>query len=344
MDMQHTRSAGTSVLAENAASRRELLSPSDILADPTLSAADPSVMDRVLKRLNRRRFLGGIGLAGAAFATAGITGCSDNGPIVITPVAAAGPSPTDVLNFALNLEFLESIFYSHAVTGSLTGAGLTTALLGGTPTIQNAPPAKIAFANSIIADLVAEICFDEVSHVKDLVAVLGGAAVTCPTINLGALGTVNSSNVLTAGRLFEDVGVSAYAGAAQYLSGQNLTYAAQILAVEGMHAASLRLAAIQVGTAAGGGPVGTTTKLPDGLDIPPADPGSGVVTAGPSPTSGGFFATTTPSNSVFESSTPGLAYTRTTSQVLAIVYANTTAGTTAGGFFPNGVNGNIKSV
>jgi hypothetical protein len=321
MDMQHTRSAGTHVPADNAASR-EILTASDILADPTLSAADPSVMDRVLNRLNRRRFLGGIGLAGAAFATAGITGCSDNGPIVIPPVAAAGPAPTDVLNFALNLEFLESIFYSFAVTGSLTGAGLTTTLLGGTPTIQNAPPAKIAFANSIIADLVAEICFDEVSHVKDLVAVLGGAAV----------------------RLFEDVGVSAYAGAAQYLSGQNLTYAAQILAVEGMHAASLRLAAIQVGTAAGGGPVGTTTKLPDGLDIPPADPGSGVVTAGPSPTSGGFFATTTPSNSAFEPSTPGLAYTRTTSQVLAIVYANTTAGTTSGGFFPNGVNGNIKSV
>jgi hypothetical protein len=30
--------------------------------------------------------------------------------------------------------------------------------------------------------------------------------------------------------------------------------------------------------------------------------------------------------------------------VLAIVYHNTTSGASAGGFFPNGVNGNITSV
>jgi len=40
----------------------------------------------------------------------------------------------------------------------------------------------------------------------------------------------------------------------------------------------------------------------------------------------------------------GLAIKRTPSQVLAIVYASTTAGTNKGGFFPNGMNGNIKTV
>jgi hypothetical protein len=39
-----------------------------------------------------------------------------------------------------------------------------------------------------------------------------------------------------------------------------------------------------------------------------------------------------------------LAIKRTHSQVLAIVYANATAGTASGGFYPNGMNGNIKTV
>jgi hypothetical protein len=39
-----------------------------------------------------------------------------------------------------------------------------------------------------------------------------------------------------------------------------------------------------------------------------------------------------------------LAIKRTTSQVLAIVYANAAAGTNKGGFYPAGVNGTINTV
>jgi hypothetical protein len=39
-----------------------------------------------------------------------------------------------------------------------------------------------------------------------------------------------------------------------------------------------------------------------------------------------------------------MAYRRSTSQVLAIVYGNTTSGTARGGFFPAGLNGAIKTV
>jgi hypothetical protein len=42
--------------------------------------------------------------------------------------------------------------------------------------------------------------------------------------------------------------------------------------------------------------------------------------------------------------THGFGIVRTPGQVLAIVYHNTTPGAAAGGFFPNGVNGNITSV
>lgn len=55
-----------------------------------------------------------------------------------------------------------------------------------------------------------------------------------------------------------------------------------------------------------------------------------------------FFAAvgaTTPDNTP-----PGLAYVRTTSQALAIVYANSATGTTELGFFPAGLNGNIATV
>jgi hypothetical protein len=77
-------------------------------------------------------------------------------------------------------------------------------------------------------------------------------------------------------------------------------------------------------------------------DVPPLDPGS-VSAAETGPTTQGAFFATAGANGV-NKTLPGLAYTRTTSQVLAIVYANTAAGTAKGGFFPNGLNGSIKTV
>jgi hypothetical protein len=46
-------------------------------------------------------------------------------------------------------------------------------------------------------------------------------------------------------RMLEDVSVQAFAGAAQYLSGNYLAYVSQILAVDGEHAGAIRLACIQ---------------------------------------------------------------------------------------------------
>ncbi|MGA8109207.1 MAG: ferritin-like domain-containing protein [Acidobacteriaceae bacterium] len=287
---------------------------------------------RVKRSLNRRNFLASLGMAGAA--TAGgvlLAGC---GGSKSSTVSAAGPSETDVLNFALNLEYLEATFYSYVATGG----DIPSASTGGGPAPTGAPSAKPGFQTQQIADMFAEIYFDELSHVNDLRSVLGSSAVARPQLNLAALGTVSTSNYITFARLFEDVGVTAYAGAATALSGDNLQYAAQILAVESFHSGAIRLVAIQQGV-----PYLPTADIPgDQLDVPPLDPGS-VSAAETGPTaSGGFFATAGASSSTKTS--PGFAYTRTTSQILAIVYANTASGTSKGGFYTDGMNGNINTV
>ena len=286
---------------------------------------------RVTKELNRRRFLTFLSAAGAAAAGAGVmAGCGSKSQAAI----AAGPSENDVLNFALNLEYLEATFYSYVVTGgdipsSSTGAG---------PAPTGAPAGKPSFQTQQIADVFAEIYYDELSHVNDLRSVLGSVAVARPQLALNALGTVSTANYITFARLFEDVGVTAYVGAAVDLTGTNLQYAAQILAVEAFHSGAIRLIDIQQSV-----PYIPSSVIPtDGFDVPPYDPGS-VTTAEAGPTAmGGFFATAG-ANGVDKTS-PGFAYARTTSQVLAIVYANSASGTAKGGFYPNGMNGNITTV
>lgn len=286
---------------------------------------------RTKRALNRRNFLAGLGVTGATLAgTAMMAGCGGRG----NTVSAAGPTENDVLNFALNLEYLEATFYSYVATGG----DIPSASTGGGPAPTGAPSAQPGFQTQQIADMFAEIYFDELSHVNDLRSVLGSAAVARPQLNLGALGTVATDNYITFARLFEDVGVTAYAGAATALSGANLQYAAQILAVEGFHSGAVRLVAIQQGAA-----YLPTSVIPgDGYDVPPYDPGSvSAAEAGPTST-GGFFATAGAKG--VNSTPPGFAYERTTSQVLAIVYANSASGTGKGGFYPDGMNGNITTV
>ena len=284
------------------------------------------------KALNRRNFLASMGAAGAVMAGTGIlAGCGGSSK---HSVMAAGPSETDVLNFALNLEYLEATFYSYVATGT----DIPSSSTGGGPAPTGAPGAQPSFQNSEIADLFAEIYFDELSHVNDLRSLLGSAAVPRPQLNLAALGTVDTSNYIVFSRFFEDVGVTAYAGAAGDLTGGNLQAAAQILAVEAFHSGAIRLIDIQQAV-----PYLASSVVPaDNLDVPPLDPGT-VQLSGAGPTSNGGFFATAGANGV-ASTLPGLAYKRTPSQVLAIVYANSASGTAMGGFYPNGMNGSIKTV
>lgn len=282
------------------------------------------------RALNRRNFMAGLGMTGAAAGAAMLTGCSNE----TTPPPSTTIGSPDVLNFALNLEYLEATFYSFITQG----ADLPTTVLTGSGAVTGAPT-KLTFTGTNanqITDMLNEIYFDEISHVKDLLSLVGSSAIARPALNLSALGAINATNALSFARLFEDVGATAYAGAAALLQGANLSLAAQILAVEGFHAGALRLTAIQNPTIA-------AYVSADSLDVKTADAGSAALAAAGPTSTGGFFATAGTANA--STAVPaGFAFTRTTSQVLAIVYGNNASGTSSGGFFPNGVNGAIRSV
>jgi Ferritin-like domain len=285
---------------------------------------------RAERTLNRRRFMTGLSLAGAAGSMALLGGCGNSHSNGSSTVMAAGPSETDVLNFALNLEYLESTFYSFATQGTDLPSNLTA----GSGAITGAPSAKIAFPNQQITDIFNEIFFNEMSHVADLQSLIGSGHVARPALDLSAAGAVTSANIITIARQFEDVGTTAYAGATALLTGTNLAYAAQILAVEGFQAGALRLISIQQSA---------PFAAADSLDVPTSDPGAEVLaTQGPT-AAGGFFATS--GTATATTSVPlATAFTRSTSQVLQIVYnAAGKTGVSKGGFFPAGLNGNIAT-
>jgi hypothetical protein len=287
------------------------------------------VEGRSVSAISRRSFFSSLGVASSLVAGGALVGCSDSPSPVTTTAPTTTPSPTstptptttpapapsvvDVLNFALNLEYLEASFYAYVTTGS----GLSTADMGSNPgTVTGG--AKVTFSNSVVASAAAQIATHEREHVEFLrttIAAVGGTAVSMPNINLAAMGAVTSdATFLALARQFEGVGVSAYAGGAQYLTSNTagLTYAAQILHAESQHEAFLRQLCITLGV---------TSPAADSQDTPP--------------TSAAVFNT---------SATTGLYPVRTTSQVLQIVYgAAGKTGVKAGGFFPNGMNGNIVS-
>ena len=257
----------------------------------------------------RRSFLSTLGLAGAAVGVGAMTGCSNDGPVTLTN--GTTPSVLDVLNFALNLEYLEASFYLYVTTGS----GLPTADMGVSPGAVTGG-AKVSFVNPVVASLANQLATHEREHVEFLrstISAVGGTPVDMPALNLAAGGAVTSdATFLAAARQLEAVGVSAYIGGAQYLTSSvtALNYAAQILDTEAQHSGFVRELCIVNGV---------TSPAVDSQDMPPT------------------------SSQIFNTSpTTGLNPVRTTSQVLQIVYgAVGSLGVTKGGFFPNGLNGAI---
>jgi hypothetical protein len=257
---------------------------------------------------DRRRFLQKIAIASAGAAAVGAG---------MMKGQTAAPTDGDILNFALNLEYLEAEFYTVATTGmtidqmgvGISGTGTQGAATGGS---------KVNLTNSDFqtASIAMEIASDERAHVnliRQALTAAGAQPVAQPAINLDALGIGfgGITDFLQLARAFEDVGVTAYAGAAPLISSKTvLQYSAQILGTEAEHASNIRLQIAQLGI---------PTTLLDGVDILPPPSGQ----------------------NYFSVDSNALVQTRTPGQVLYIVYG-AMANATSGGFFPNGVNGNIN--
>lgn len=306
-------------------------------------------------RNTRRDFLGKMGIVGAG-ALLGACAPAASSTLATTMSAPTRPNlDLAILNFALNLEYLEAAFYLAAVgrLGELVTVGGDIARIAlpnsGGFSSTNVGIATLSPAIRAYAD---EIATDELNHVRTLRGVLGAAAVAMPDLDLsgsfttaGSLaskGAINNFNpfanelfFLHGAFVFEDVGVTAYKGAARLVTDVSengvLETAAGILAVEAYHAGAIRtLLYQQKDVVAAGGLtvaqiVGAISDLRDSVDGS-TDLDQGIVNA-----NGSANLVPTDANSV--------AFSRTTDQVLAIVYLG---GKGKGGFFPNGLNGVLK--
>jgi hypothetical protein len=284
--------------------------------------------------VSRRKFL----VAGGATvaATTLIAGCGDDGS---SNTGGGGGGTTilkdaDYLNFALNLEYLEAEFYLRAATGT----GLSSSDTGNS-TSKTTGGSQVPGLNSLQSQYINEIAQNELDHVRFLRNALGSSAVVAPAIDLtnsfnalaSAAGLGSSfnpfasyGNYLIGAFIFEDVGVTAYHGAAKLLTSKsNLTAAAEIHAVEAYHAASIRAQIVLAGSTA----ISTANAVENVRSM----------------LGGGNETTLSATGIVAADSTNSIGFERTTDQVLHIVYGTGGgAGVKSGTFFPSGLNGNIS--
>lgn len=322
-----------------------------------MATQETQQLDSILAS-RRAMLVGGSALAGLAFMSFGKP----------RSAFAAAVTDTDILNFALNLEFLEAAFYTLATNGALptyaTGAGGTGT--GGTVVTKNSnnySTCKVPWSVPSVNAYALEIAIHERNHVTTLQKALGANAVAQPNLDLynsfialgNLIGVANfdpfASDLafLLGAYIFEDVGVSAYHGAAPLITDKTnvLPPAVQIHAIEAYHAGLVRtslFAMDQVATPLG--PAGTLATLTQKI--------SGVRatldgTAGKTPDDIGVTTNTTvalnsgsasyPQVTIVNADSNSIGWARTTTQVLDIVYASAT--TVKGGFYPKGLNGNI---
>ncbi|MBC7919676.1 MAG: ferritin-like domain-containing protein [Ferruginibacter sp.] len=177
-----------------------------------IEQVDPEVYERLNSRRSAFGMLGKAALAAAPLAL---------GSVFQKAYGKTNDAVSDVLNFALLLEYLESEFYQLG----LAAAGLI-------------PAANRAG--------FAQISKHEAQHVAFLKEALGMAAIAKPEFDFTAKGNFNDvftnyGTFAAVAQVLEDTGVRAYKGQAGSLLGTDvLTLALQIHSVEARHASFVR--------------------------------------------------------------------------------------------------------
>ncbi|MGI8617980.1 MAG: ferritin-like domain-containing protein [Gemmatimonadaceae bacterium] len=189
-------------------------------SDTTLVVSNPAQLGNAR---TRRDFLRIMGIGGAVVLLPSVlSSCNDDdilgpgsGNAVVIDFAKGDVA---VLQFAFALEQLEADFYTRVV-----------AAFGG----SNLTPAE----QSVMSDIKNH----EVIHREFLKIALGANGNFALTPTYPGVDFSSRTSVLATARTFEDLGVSAYNGAAQYLtSTTNLLVAGKIVSVEARHAAAIR--------------------------------------------------------------------------------------------------------
>ncbi|CAN7733222.1 ferritin-like domain-containing protein [Ensifer adhaerens] len=247
-------------------------------------------------------------------------------------------SDEDIFQFALNLEYMEAEYYLRGTTGKGIDDGDAGSdagdVVGGK---------QVSFKTPAIGEFMREVAENELAHVRFYRQTLGQTAVPRPAIDFDAgfaavaeaagLGKDfdpfgNEMHFVLGGMLFEDVGVTAYAGAATVLKNKDfLAAAAGILAVEAYHMGMARSTLYRMGEEAwkAANAVSDARDKIDGAD----DKDQGIQVDGEA--------------NIVPSTPDAIAFTRTPQEVLRIVYLTDKDGEQKGGFYPSGLNGKIKS-
>ena len=292
----------------------------------------------------RRTFLKGIG---AGSIGAAVFGAAEGS---FTEAYAQSVNDISVLNFALNLEYLEASFYLYSVTGQ----GLSASDMGTNPG-SVVGGALVPFASPTVRSYAVEIAVQERTHVQFLRSALGGQAAPMPNLNIGtglndaftqiavAAGVIargqtfnayaNDLNFLLASYIFEDVGVTAYNGGSALLTvPAYLTAAAGILAVEAYHSGIIRTTLFNMAQ---------TNQQVANITSAISQTRSALANNGnPNVDDYGIGSISSPHIAVGDSGSR--AFARNTTQVLNIVYGNTGLVGRGGLFFPNGMNGVVR--
>lgn len=183
--------------------------------------------DGVPPSSDRRRFLQWSAAATAVLAI----GCGNETTAPGAPLAASGKGPVTpgagsvsidlandlgILNFAYALEQLEAAFYTLVVADFYNGGS--------------------SEERAVLEDLKKH----EVIHREFFKAVLGGAAIPALSFDFSSINFKARGRVLQIASDFEELGVSAYNGAAQYISNTDyLVIAGKIVSVEARHASAV---------------------------------------------------------------------------------------------------------
>lgn len=318
---------------------------------PTLEA---KLVDSVIS--SRRALLSTAGAAIAGFAMSGAAGLQAQTATTLTD--------NDYLNFALNLEYLEAQYYTLAALGvtidvatgptnpTTSGSGAAA----GAVTVKSSP--KVPFTDTRLQAYATQIAKEERRHVTFLRNVIGTDAVAMPNIDLfnsfntlwsyAGIGPTfdpfaNDLNFLLGSFVFEDLGVTAYKGAAASLTlAYNLSQAAGLLSTESYHAGAIRTLLSTLDAANPSLNINATVskiaaaraKL-DGTAAGTSDEvGLGVTSVSLNGTAALYPATT-----IAPGDANSIAFSRTAAQVLSVVYAG---GSGKGGFYPGGLNGTVK--